>query len=327
MALVIFTSGSGFLVQKGLFKYLEEAAYEELSAGNYLASVIAYNKLKEYAPKSASPDLQNKIEEAEKLLVAESNFKKAQIAAEEGDWLKVKALLTGEATMINTSFNHYEEAINLFIEASEKVKSLEIKIEKELTALKEEALEEKGLREKAEARASETKNTLQATIAEKEKSEIRLREQITTVAKERERAVQEARDERRAKFINELSLYVGMLEKGNGYLDSALADIDALKDTSALSYVSKAKDKFTEVNTRANIFLTERTPSEFKQHTQKLLQAATLLTDASRHIGSLVSYIDVKDGEEYKKFFIGAKERRLTAISLINELRSFISSS
>ncbi len=326
LMLVVFTVGSGFLVQKGFFKYLEDAAYEELSAGNYLASVIAYNKLKEYAPKSASLNLQEKIEESERLLVAESNFKKAQMAAEEGDWLQVKTLLTGDATMINTSFKHYEDAINLFIEASEKVKDLEAKIGKELTSLKQEALEEKGLREKAEARASETKNTLEAKIVEKEKSEVELRAQITTVAKERERAEQEARNEKRAKFINELSLYVGMLEKGNGYLDSALLDVDAKKDTSALVSLSQGKALFDEVTARGASFLNERTPKEYVSFTQKLLQAASLLTDASRHIGNLVFYMNEKESNEFKTFFAGAKERRQTATALILEIRSLISS-
>ena len=46
IALVLFVSAGGFFIQKGFFKYLEEYAKNELSAGNYLASVVAYNKLK-----------------------------------------------------------------------------------------------------------------------------------------------------------------------------------------------------------------------------------------------------------------------------------------
>ncbi len=326
LALVLMVGGGGTLLEKGFLKSVEERAGRELASGDYLASVIEYNKLKEHTDGVLTPEIQHKIEEAEKLLIAEANFNTAKKAAEEGDWLKVRALLTGEATMINTSFTQYEEAIELYIKASEKVKNLEEKIGTELASLKDEALTEKTKREKAEEQVSETKNTLQTTIAEKERKETQLIEQITVAEKGKAEAEQKALAERNAKFANELNLYLGMLEKGNGYLSSALAEIEALKDGPALSYVSDAKSQFTEVNTQGNIFLSERTPEEFKSHTQKLLQASALLTDASRYVGSLVSYMDIKDGEEYKKFFAGAKERRQTAVSLINELRVLVSS-
>lgn len=325
LILVFLTGSVGVLIHKGFLNSIKEQASLEFSSGNYLASLASYNRLKEYDPHASLEGVQYKIEEASRFLVADANFASAKKAAEEGDWFAVKALLGGDPSVINTSFAHYEEAIDLFITASKKVGDLEVRIDKELKTLQGEALQEKGKRKEAEEKALKAEDKLEATIAEKEKKESELRTHITEVEKEKEAALKKAKEEQKAKFVNELLLYVGLLEKGNGFLDSALADIDALKDTSALSYVSKAKDQFTEVSTRGEKFLAERTRDEYKIYTQKLLQAAALLIDASRHVGSLVAYMDIKDGDEYKKFLLSSKDRRQTALALLNELHSFIS--
>ncbi|MBI2109015.1 MAG: hypothetical protein HYT93_02420 [Parcubacteria group bacterium] len=324
VVLVALSLVGNLFLQKSFSKRLVKEAGKELAAGNYLSSLAKYNSAAERTFGETSALAEQKTEEAKDLLVAGVNFEKAKKAAEEGDWLETKALLTGDPAVINTSFVYYREAIELFLEASEKVKALEEKIDTELKKLKVEAAEEKKLRENAEVKITETQTQLQSTIAEKTKTEQVLRSEIEQKASEAAQAKAQAEAERLQKFKNELDVYVSMLTKGNGYLTNALFEIN--KSTSSfliIGIVEQAKALFDEAEIRGKNLLDERTPESLKTYVQKLLQASALFLDASQRMGSLV-YTGKENESEFQRLSQEISEGRNTALQITQELQNFV---
>ncbi|MBI2047556.1 MAG: hypothetical protein HYT27_00295 [Parcubacteria group bacterium] len=323
---LIFIAGTGtILLQKEFSQYLARKADKEFSAGNYLASLVGFKKAEERVLLGGALEVQQKIKESKELLVAEVNFEKAKKAAEEGDWLEAKALLAGDPAMINTTFLHYQEAIDLFLEASEKVKVLEEIIDSELKKLKTEAAIEKERRESAEGKILQTQTQLQSTIAEKTKTEEVLRSEIEQKASEVEKVKAEVEVERLKKFKNELDVYVSMLVKGDGYLASALSEIEKENESTLLvvGIIELGKGLFDEANIRGEDMLAERTPDNLKTHVQKLLQATALLSDVSKKMGSLV-YVGKENESEFQNLKQEITERRNTATQLTQELQNFV---
>ena len=120
--------GSSQIFRAYFLNALEEKAAAELSVGNYLASLLHYTELKNNLSKKDEQDTQSNIERVTDLLVAEEIYTKAQRAAENGEWFEVKALLQQSDDTTNTSFKDYKDAIDLYVEAANKVKDLEKKI-------------------------------------------------------------------------------------------------------------------------------------------------------------------------------------------------------
>ncbi len=308
IAFIVLVSAAGVgtvFLQKQLSVQIAEDASEKFQAGNYLASLVGYSSVKDRAIKQAVPAVEQKIEQSKELLIAEVNFQKARRAADEGNWLEAKALLAGDASMINTSFTYYQDAIDLFLEASDKVKALEQKIDAELKQLKVEAGEEKKKREHAETTIAETRAELTTTIAEKTKTEEVLRGEIQEKTGEALKAKAEAEAERLGKFKNELGVYISMLMKGNAYIADALTEINRAKDTTALLFVGQGKALFDEVSIRGQDILEERTPENFKEYT-------------------LVFYIGKEDGAEFQALMNEITERRNAATGILRELQNFV---
>lgn len=315
--------GNIFLQREFAERAIREAE-ADVSAGNYLASIAKYENVKSRAFGDLKEEAAERLEASKEFLVAEANFKKAKEAAEEGDWLKTKVLLSEDPALVNSAFSHYEEAINLFLEASEKVRALEKKIEAELEQLKREAAQEKKLRETVETQVVETKSKLEATITEKKKTEEALRSEIEEQSEAAEKARAEAEAERLAKFKNELDVYVSMLLKGNGHLDSALVEVGNKKDTTALLFVGQAKALFDEAELRGKDLRDARTPESLKEQAEKLLTAASLFIDASRRIGNLVFYIGKESDPQFNTLKQEAAEKRNSAEKFIQELKNFV---
>lgn len=329
LSLVLFASavGGSYVVFKQQFSSsLEERAAAAFAEGNYLASLRYYSELKETTEATEDPLIKEKVDESKNLLVAEEILKKAQEAAAEGDWFEVKALLQKGDVSLNTSFKEYKEAIDLYVEASNKVKALEKKIETELGDLREEALSEKTKREQVERKVEETKEELQTTIAKGEKREAELREEIQVTAAEKAEAEKKAANERLQKFLNETELYLGMLEKGASKLSESVDEINKDKDGTALALLNQAKTLFDEVSDRAEELLNNRTEEAHKDEVQKLLQATAILITSSRNIGTAVFYLDQKTSSEFTTFLQNGTQGRNSALALMGELKAFIAS-
>jgi len=118
-----------------------------------------------------------------------------------------------------------------------------------------------------------------------------------------------------------------MLAKGNNYLNDALVEIDNGKDTTAFVFISQGKTLFDEVKLRGQELLEQRTQEEYEIYVNKLMQAASLLIDASRRTGSLVFYIGKETESEFEALLNEIKERKNIAHKLIEEIKSFILSS
>jgi len=302
----------------------EALAKEELSAGNYLASLFHFSDVKKNSVDESVAE--ENIDEVKDLLVAEEIFERAQTASQSGDWFETKTLLQKSDATLNSSFKYYEEALELYIEAAEKVKDLEAKIEGELAALRQEALEEKTQRAQIEKKKAQVEQKLEITIVEGERREEELQTRIIESEALRVEAEHKAVQEALEKFLNELSLYVAMLVKGSGYLDDALLEIDIGRDIAAFVLINQGKVLFDEVRVRGEELLANRTPDEYKEYVNKLLQASALLIDASRAFANAVFYIDQKDSDEFAKFLNNGKERQKTALQLIAEIQNLINS-
>ena len=325
VGVLIAIPGLYYGLRVGALNALEEKAGIALQSGDYLASLVHYSELENRAQ---NDEIQQKTLESKDLLVAQEIFAIAQNAAEEGEWFEVKALLERSDATTNTAFKEYKSAIDLYLEAAEKVKEIEKKIEAELFALKKEAEGEKAERREAEGRATQSaeevlkkEKELQAVTEEKQATESELKIQKA----ETDKAKIETEKERLKKFGIELGIYVQMLEGGVKHLNNALVEIDNNKDTSALIFINQGKVLFNEARRKGEDLFLNRTAEDHKDEVQKLFQAAGLLVDAGRSLGSAVLYIDDKESEEFKNFLNVGKENRNTGLQLIGELHSFTS--
>ncbi len=274
-----------------------------------------------------------KITEARNLLIAEEMLARAEKAKADGDWFAVKAFLEEGSATTDINFKKYEAAVALSLEAANKVRALEEKIEHELAAFRRDAVEEKARRESAEkkavaasASATQAKKDLAATIREKEQTSAEL--QIVTSAKLQ--AEREAARERFLKFLNELELYVNMLTRANGYLDDALAEINKGKDTSSFILLNQGKVLFDEVNTRALDLMNNRTEEQYKEKATPLLGAGASFVEAARSLGNAVFYIvkaNQEDTQKFNDFLNRGLASKQNALQLMDEVRSFIQAS
>jgi len=311
---------------------LEQKASDALKGGNYLASLSHYATLKE---KEVLPPLEadSKIEESKNLLVAEAMLARAKQSKDDGEWFAVKALLEeGDATT-NTSFTHYEEAVALYVEAANKVRKLEEKIEAELAKFRQDAAEEKALRKSAEEQAVEAKEevtqvkqTLKTTIKEKEQTTAEL--QAATFA--RNAAVEDAIRARFEKFLNELELYVNMLARANNHLDDAIVEIERGKGSFALVSLGSGKDLFDGAGVSIEDMLQNRTEEQYKGEVRVLLQSTALFIEATRSLANAIFYIgrtNETEEEEFARFFNQGKTAKAEAMRLMNLTKDFTASS
>src|SRR3989344_5715749 len=318
----LLAGGSGalhVLVQSKNASNLTSAAFQSFESGDYAGSLLSFNDVKKETNESDETVIL-KIEESKDLLVAKEIFEIAKKAADEGEWFEVKALLERSNATTNTSFREYQEDVALYVEASQKVRSIEKKIAQDLGALKTEAIAQKKEREGAEKKITETKKELESTLQQKEKTEAALQAQKVETTKAKE----EAEKEKNKKFGAELSVYVGMLAQGREYLDNAIVEIDNNKD--ATSPLNQSKVLFSEVKEKGEDLLANRTPEAHKGQTQKLLQAVALLINAARDLGVAGLYMDNKEDTTFTNPFAQGKSGKNDASQIVAGLQAFISS-
>jgi len=115
-----------------------------------------------------------------------------------------------------------------------------------------------------------------------------------------------------------------MLVKGLGYLDEAQTEIKEKKDTTALVLINQGKTLFDEVRVRVEGFLRERTEEQYKVEVQKLLQSASLLINAGRHLGNATFYIEAEESEKFITLLNQANEYKNTARQLVEQVQLFV---
>ena len=128
------------LFRKYTFYELNQEVAAELKRGNYSAALALYNKLYNAYPENV--EISSEIEETERLLIAEDDFKKAKKAAENEQWLNVEALLKDSGAVSNPEFKFYEEAQMLYQQAKSLVASFEKNISEKISNLKQAVAEE-----------------------------------------------------------------------------------------------------------------------------------------------------------------------------------------
>ena len=307
---------------------LEQSASDALSAGNYLASLEQYASLKNgKAPETL--DVETKITESKNLLVAEEVLARAQKAKEDGEWFAVKALLEDGDATTNASFSQYEEAVALYLEAANKVKDLEEKIEAELAKFRQEAASEKARRETAEEKKEAVEEKI-ATVEAELKTTIQEKEQtsaaLQVVTSEKIEAERQAARERFLKFLNEVELYANMLTRADGHLNDATKEIEDRRDISALIFLDRGSVLLDEVKGRTEELLANRTEEQYKGEVQTLLQSDTLLIVAARSFRDATFYVG-RDDEKLTQFLGEGRAAKTEALRLLAAVNVFVRSS
>lgn len=187
----------------GQFLSAADSAFEK---GNYLAALANY-----FVVNEEKDDIlvASKIVKTKELLVAEENFKRAKAAAEEGDWLEAKFLLSDIESAPDSNLS--EQMFLLYEQAAEKVRDLEEKIAVEMQVLRDEAAGIKSAKEAAEQETAQVEERLKDV----EKAKALAEEEISIAQQETQAALKSAEEERIAKFKNEFALLINLLESGS----------------------------------------------------------------------------------------------------------------
>lgn len=308
------------LVRKHSLRELETNALEELDGGNYSAALVMYSTLRDKL--SGDLTIGTKVEDIKRLFVAEDNFLKAQQAAENGEWFDVRALLRESDAVSNPTFKYYEEASELYQQAEDEIRVIEGE-----AATKIVRLQQKTVSEELKRRQVETQ--LQATIVEKQQAEKILeftKRLVVESQKQVEVITRIAERERFEKFLNELSLYVDMFDKGDGYLNFALVEIDRGRDITALTFITQGRVLFTEIKSMVEEMRSNRTLGQYNGQVNTMIEALSYMVDASKNLGTSILYIQEKTGSGFLQFFNKGGELKSKANIILGDIKRFINS-
>jgi tetratricopeptide (TPR) repeat protein len=338
--------GSVQLISTRVLKNLEDTAISALEQGQYAEALVAYSELLEQSP-DYNVEIADQIVAVRRLIVAEENYDRAMLSAQNEAWYDVRALLRGSDAISNPSFVHYEEAVELFARAEGQVSELNESVAAEIANLRQKASEEKVARNSAEKKivAERNKATKQvqavqdvqrqtaATLTAVQK-ELAEREQSTS-AIESALAIEQARTvalleaaarEQTQKFTNELSLYVSLLHSGDESLGIAYGEITANKESSALLYISQGKKLFKEVQQKAQDFRNAQSGESRIKTVGNVLSAIEKLNQAVRELSYAISASLGDENEAKEKNLANAVKARAEAQALLEKVTSYTES-
>lgn len=338
VALGAVTTGGYFVAEEIGVRNLKGAFEGSLGSGDYLAALGAAVGLKEKV--GEDPDIDKKIMDAARMLVAEDALRKAKAAREEKRYGDAAAFLRSSDAVSDPAFKYYVEAIELFKEMEALAAAEAHKTSAKIGTLEQRAESERAKREAAE------KNTakLQGTIKEKEqaigaaaaqiqnaaaalaesKKEAEAKQAALNAAKERERKLaEEAEKESIRKFVSELKAYKDMTAKGRSNLDNAIVEINGKRDVPALVYVSQGKVLIEEARTRVTE-LRSRAPSGYGGRADDLLTALAELLEAAKQIQRSSIYIEDQGSSEFTDSMGKAKTALSNASSFLSNVSNFI---
>jgi len=333
--------GAYSLTRNYSFENLKQNALGEIEGGNYAAALVLYDKLREASAEDT--EIEAQFEEVKKLIVAEENFLKARQFAESGGWFEVWVLLKESDALSNSHFKYQSEALELYQRAEEQTESLEKETLNKFSRLQQIAEVEKSKRKQAEQNRVQTESELENTRAQKQQTEEAL-QSAKSLLEESEVKIDEAQSrfefeqnkvqalnqvaerERLEKFLNEFRVYVGMLDKGNEYLDLTLSEINQEKDITALIFISQGKVLFDEVNIKVRELRTKRTPAQYIEHVDKIIQATRLFSDSIKSLRIAVIYIEEQQNNDFSNQFYQGKSLKAEARVLLDQVKQFINS-
>lgn len=309
----ILLLAGGFFAHRSysIAQFLRQAE-KAFESGDYMAALANYFILREASPDDG--EIAGKISEAKELLVTQENFKKAKEAAERGEWLSVKPLLSDIPSSLDSEL--YQEIISLYQQASLKVQVLEEKIAFEILALKEEATQIKKEKETAQAETEIIEGKLKDVQAQKEEIE----KQAQIAQQETQAALQSVERERTEKFFNELSLLIDLLESGERLLFQAIGQIDSRNNITALSFLNQARSLFDSVKEHGQDLKENRTPQEHLNTVDKLLETSSLFVKGVLNLGSATVFIE--EEETFSLYFGNGKEFFALGAVLLQELQA-----
>ena len=287
-------------------KFLSEAN-SAFNKGNYLAALASYFVLNE---DKDDLSLELKLQQAKESLIVEENFKRAKAAAEEGDWLETKYLLSEVKPIVDSDL--YEKVLVLYQEASLKVEALEIKIAAEMQLLRDEAVQVKLQREQAEKETAEIAGKLSEVEKAKE-----------LVEQEAAAAQQEVVIERMLKFKNELSLLIDLLDSGSDLVLDGIVQIESDNDSIALTFLNQARTLFSNVQEHGEDLKLNRTPESAVFEVDVLLSTTSLLKKAVLSLGSATIFIEEQDDTFYQ-YLNDGKAFYNSGIENIAQLKGFV---
>lgn len=340
-AVVLVGVGGYYAIKARVARTLAESFEKNLEAGEYLAALGAAGNLR--ASGRESPEFDEKIAEAARLLVAEDAYKKAQTAREEKRFADAGALLRDSAALTDPSFKRLEEAKKLYAEVEALAASAAHKTAVAISALESRAEAEKKKREETEA----ARHALEGTVSEKErvitqtKAEVaeatrRLAEsqketetKQTALVAEQARAKQlmeQVEKESKQKFFTELRAYRDMAQKGKEQLDNAVTELNAKRDVTALIYVSQGRILFEEAKPKAVELRNSRTPVLYQGPVDDLLRSLEQFTEAAKQLRNAVVYMDDQSSTEFTNSLNKGKAAFGSAISYLSNVTSLIAS-
>ena len=339
VVLAALAIGGYYSVKAQGVRTLSQALEDNLKSGDYLAALGAAGNLKEQGKNT--PELEEKIAEAARLLVAEDAFQKAKIARDEKRFADASALLRGSEAVSNGAFKYYEEAKKLYAEAEALAAGAAHRSAVAISALEARALEEKKKREETET----ARKTLEGTLSEKEKTLSQSKaetaaaqqkaaesqkeadaKQVALVAEQAraKQLMEQVEKETKQKFVNELWVYRDMAQKGREQLDNAVIEINAKRDVTALIYVSQGKILFEEAKNKTNDLRSNRTPSAYQSRVDDLVSSLGQFLEASKQLRNAVAYMDDQSSAEFTGGLSKGKSALANAVSLLQAVSDLI---
>lgn len=339
LAVVAVGSGGYYLVKAQGVRTLTQTLEEHLESGDYLAALGAAGNLR--AEGKVTPELDEKISEAARMLVAEDAFKKAKAALEEKRFADAGALLKGSSAITDSSFKYFEEAKKMYEEAEAFAAGVAHRTNVAISTLEEKAATEKTKREALERNKTKLEGTLKEkeekiTAAEaeaKEAAQKLVESKKETEAKQTALVQEQAKanaltlqveKESKQKFINELRVYRDMAEKGKQQLENALTEINAKRDVTALVYVSQGKILFEEAKNKAADLRSNRTPAAYQSRVDDLVKSLEQFLEASKQFRNAVVYIEEQASAEFTSGFNKGKAALANAVSYLSSVSDLI---
>ena len=267
--------------------------------------------------------LESDAKETEELSEAELLYGRAKQASEEGEWLSVKALLEDSPAIERVDYEQYASALLLLTEAVDKVSGIEAQVADELQSLRDEAQKEQDARAVAESAQAQTAAELSSTKQQKDAQEAALLKKISESEEEKQAAIKKAQEEENTAFINELDVYVQLMNRANNSLVSTEVEIDAGRDAQALVFIKQSEDLLDQVEGGGEELRDNRTPSEFASNSADLLRAVGVYLSSAKHYRGMVAQFP-DQGDAYQDSKSAAIAARLDGKAIINDLAEVV---
>ncbi|PIQ68916.1 MAG: hypothetical protein COV91_01450 [Candidatus Taylorbacteria bacterium CG11_big_fil_rev_8_21_14_0_20_46_11] len=331
--------GGYYLMKADGVRTLTQAFESSLEAGDYLAALGAAGNLRTEG--KITPELEEQIAETARLLVAEDAYKKAKSALDEGRYADASALLRGSPAISNIAFKYFDEATRVYEEAEAlvagEVHKTNVTISNLENKAKSEVAKNVTLQKKSTVLEGTVKTQQQAIAAqdalvtatqkklEQSQKDSDARQAALVIEQARAKDLMEAvAKESKQKFFTELRTYRDMAEKGRQQLVSALTEINAKRDVTALVYVNQSKDFFEDVKIKASDLRSSRTPDSYTGHVDDLLRSTEQFLEASKQFRNAVFSLEDTGSSLFTTAISNGTSALNSAVSYLSNVSNLI---